>query len=209
MTDIDLVEKYGKFCGFMAWQFVSRGQTAAKRENQLTSLHTEDAEDLASIAMIGLLKCPAAHRHEPPYVKRLIINHIIKGWHKMNRWKGAEQQAPTGGDEGSIERTAAPSRSFDYTWGSGRDFFDNLPGRDGLAGYTALKYDSAAVLAILPLLPESERLVIELSFGLLPGTEAIGLDRIARKLGRTKYWADIRLQKGLVRVREHLQLSAN
>lgn len=203
MTDLELVEKYGKLCGHIAWTFVARGRKHARDGEQINKdFGTEDAEDLASLALIGLIKCPAAHRHEPPYVKRLIVNHIIKGWHKMCRHKNAEQQQPDLGNAFESSNEGALRTSSHY-----HDFFDMQPGRDGLAGHTQVKYDSRAVLAILPQLPESERIVMELSFGLTPGCEPLGLERIARKLGRTKYWAEIRLNKGISRIREELQIS--
>jgi RNA polymerase sigma factor (sigma-70 family) len=202
MTDLELVEKYGKLCGHIAWTFVARGRKHARDGEQINKdFGTEDAEDLASLALIGLIKCPTSHRHEPPYVKRLIVNHIIKGWHKMCRHKNAEQQTPESRTALDVESQNGINSTTYHDW------FDKQEGRDGLAGHTQVKYDSRAVLAILPTLPESERIVMELSFGLIPGCEPLGLERIARKMGRTKYWAEIRLNKGLSRIREELHIS--
>jgi hypothetical protein len=55
--------------------------------------------------------------------------------------------------------------------------------------------DFAKIVSILPLLPDPERIVVELNFR-LNGRHPCGLDRIAKKLGRSKYWASVRLDKG-------------
>lgn len=191
LSDTELVKKYGQFCGYMAWVFVRKSYL------QGTSLTKEDAEDIAGDVLVSLLKCPVAHRHEPPYVKRLIINKTITAWRK--RLKSADMELhpvamldgyPLRFDEDvqiSVERT----------------FFKSLQDPHNEALIIEAQIDIAKLLTVLPLLPIVERIVLELHFG-LDNRQPLGLDRIARKLGRTKYWADARLRRGLDRVREHL-----
>lgn len=72
MTNDQLVTQYSNLAGFLAWDFVKRSGT----------LGSEDAEDFASSAIVRLLQCPQQYRSEPAYVKRLILNSVIKDWRK-------------------------------------------------------------------------------------------------------------------------------
>lgn len=80
LTDEQLVIQYGNFCGYMARLFV--------RKNK--QLSNEDAEDIASFALLRLIQCPRDHRHEPPYVKRLITNSVIKAYQSTVRVREVE-----------------------------------------------------------------------------------------------------------------------
>lgn len=200
MTDTELVEKYGKLCGHIAWAFVRRSQSAAKFDEQISSaLGSEDAEDLAGAALLSLIKCPAAHRHEPPYVKRLIVNAIIKAWRKRLRVIEIERGAP---------RSLGPFRSIGGEQGISHpvselgDWFDTQPGPDGLAGKTQTAFDYATVVSLLPKIPQAERIVLELSFGI--GCKAFAERQIAKKLGRNRSWVTSRLHRGILRLRESL-----
>lgn len=72
MSNEELVQQYSRLAGHFAWDFVRRSAT----------LGSEDAEDFASSAIVKLLQCPLAYRTEPAYVKRLILNSVIKDWRK-------------------------------------------------------------------------------------------------------------------------------
>src|SRR5437868_1160855 len=135
MSDAELVEKYRRLCGYIARHFVAKGANDQEHLNSRL-LGPHDAEDMASVALISLVKCPAAHRHEKPYVNRLIVNAIIKEWHKKLRLVAKEQ--PKG--------LAANSED--------NDFWDRLPGADGLPGRTQIKFDSEKAVNALNCLPD-------------------------------------------------------
>jgi DNA-directed RNA polymerase specialized sigma24 family protein len=82
------------------------------------------------------------------------------------------------------------------------DFFDTLEGRDGVHTSTANKFDFLKVSKFLPSLPQAERLVIELNFGL--GCPPCGVERIGKMLGRSKTWVELRISRGILRIREQL-----
>jgi RNA polymerase sigma factor (sigma-70 family) len=167
ITDEQLVEQYYKLCGHISWSFVRKNDT----------LGTEDAEDFASAALVGLLKCPQKHRGNKFYIQVLIQNRIITAWRKRLKQLGAEQHTGDG--------------------------FDELPSPREPHIDTHTAFDTAVILKLLPQLPVSERIVIELNFG-LNGCPPCGEERIARKLGRTRHWAQTHLQKGLERMREQI-----
>ena len=182
VSDEQLFSKYGKFCGYMAWQFVKRSGSYDAGERNVR-LDTEDAEDLASIAIYHMLRIPQQFRDQPPYIKRVIVSKIITAWHKRLKHGRNESQAPH-----------IPNET---------DYFDTLVGRDGLADDTQVAFDSARILAILPQLPEPQRIVLELYFG-LNGAKSCGSARIATKLARTRYWVDARLNAGLQEIRTRI-----
>jgi len=86
------------------------------------------------------------------------------------------------------------------------DIFDRLPGPDGMAGKTQTKFDFATVVALIPSLPNAERVVVELAFG-LNGAESFSRKRIAKKLGRTEWWVETKQQAAIQRIREQIQPS--
>ena len=203
ISNEELFKKYGKFCGYMAWQFVkrsgsfddTRGFDNGARANSDTrvKLDTEDAEDLASIATYHLLRIPQQFRDQPPYIKRVIVSKIITAWHKRLKYGRSEWQPPhhVGEHQGGNDNCNAT------------DYFDTLAGHDALAEQTQVSLDSAAVLELLPKLPAVQRIVLELHFG-LNGAKPCGSARIATKLARTRYWVDARLQAGLQELRSML-----
>jgi hypothetical protein len=191
ISDEQLFAKYGKFCGYMAWQFVKRSGSYDAGERNVR-LDTEDAEDLASIATYYLLRIPQQFRDQPPYIKRVIVSKIITAWHKRLKHGRNEWQPPG--------QTGDGHRSWGDPGDNSPDYFDTLPGRDGLAEHTQTSFDSAKVLALLPKLPEAQRIVLELYFG-LNGAKPCGSARIATKLARTRYWVDARLHAGLQEIR--------
>lgn len=197
ISDEQLFAKYGKFCGYMAWQFVKRSGSFDEGERSVR-LDTEDAEDLASVATYYLLRIPQRFRDQPPYVKRVIVSKIITAWHKRlkcSREVQAPSHASLAGDAyGHGYAALSTSESVDY--------FDNLPGRDGLAEATQVAFDTTKVLALLPKLTDAERIVLELHFG-LNGAKSCGAQRIATKLGRTRWWVDARLHIALAELRRH------
>lgn len=181
----------------MAWQFVKRSGSFDDGERGIR-LDTEDAEDLASVAMYHLLRLPQRYRDQPPYVKRVIVSKIITAWRK--RLKYAER-------EGHMPKTfppdyfSSPIRALEVDDNDKTDSLDRLPGRGGqLAEQTQQAFDSATVIALLPELPDSQRTVIELHFG-LNGAKPCGAQRIATKLARSRYWVEARLQAGIEELR--------
>jgi hypothetical protein len=198
ISDEELFQKYGKFCGYMAWQFVKRSGSYDDGERNVR-LDTEDAEDLASVATYHLLRIPQRYRDQPPYIKRVIISKIITAWHKRIKWS-KECQPPRfvkqfSQDKGMGRKGDVLDLQTAYV-----DYFDQLPGRDGLAEHTQVSFDSAAIIALLPKLPQVQRIVLELHFG-LNGAKPCGSARIATKLARTRYWVDARLNAGLQELR--------
>lgn len=171
MTETEFIEKYRRLCGHIAWDFVKRSH----RDVSPIFLTQEDAEDFASCALLKLLRCPEQHRDNKWYVQRIIENAIVTAWRKRLKQLGAEQEA----NKRSLSLTADEYQG---------DIFDLLPGPDGLAGKTQTKFDYAKVIALMPKLPDAQRIVLELSFG-LNGCQACSPQRIAKKLGRTEWWA--------------------
>lgn len=82
VSNAELVKDYSKLAGYLSWQFVRRSAT----------LGSEDAEDFASSAIVRLIQCPFQYRDQPAYIKRLILNSIIKDCNKA--LKMAEREVP-------------------------------------------------------------------------------------------------------------------
>jgi RNA polymerase sigma factor (sigma-70 family) len=200
-TKEQFVEHYRRLCGFYARKFVFRWKKTREEETNVNHCQA-DIEDLASEAYIKLLKCPPKYWNEFYYVQRLIINAIITAFDKRNKILAKEWQPPHNAGGGGGARTGherfivrQPSHTHDY--------FDTLPGRDGLAESTQIKQDSEKIISALNSLTQAERLVLEFYFG-LNGLKAIKEQAIAAKLGRTKFWVDRRLAAGLYRVRQEI-----
>jgi hypothetical protein len=119
----------------------------------------------------------------------------MRSWGLKARYRGGIHKSHVGGG------TASANNPADTT-----DYFDSLPGRDRLAEHTQTSFDSAKIVALIPKLPEAQRVVLELYFG-LNGAKPCGSTRIATKLARTRYWVDARLNAGLQEIR--LMISAN
>lgn len=86
---------------------------------------------------------------------------------------------------------------------------NTLQVEDPIERNTQVSLDVKKMRDGLAMLVESERVVLELGFGLVPlkdGTYEEGpthsLDAIAKKLGRTKHWAIARYQRGIGQIRE-------
>jgi RNA polymerase sigma factor (sigma-70 family) len=166
-------------------------------------LGTEDAEDLTAVALIKLIKCPQAHRHEKPYVTRLIVNAIITEWRKKLLRYGIEQ---------TLGLPCTVNLMSEHQGGRGQhggmhgsvDLWDRLESSEDLERDSMRKFDAAKMVDFVSLLPESERIVLELNFG-LNGCQPCGEDRIAKKLGRTKWWVTVRLKAGIERIRQDVQ----
>jgi RNA polymerase sigma factor (sigma-70 family) len=224
----DFVEKYRRLCGHIARSFI------AKRKRQLEdggnslqpwgSLPTSqaknshavyassqvraamatrtlqfNAEDLASAALVKLTQCPQVYWNQTGrngrnnYVERVIMNAIIDEFAKQKKVESHELCA------------SEPYGDPDY-----HDFFDTLPGRDGLAEATQIKFDAERVKSCLGSLTEGERLVIQFYFG-LNGLKPLGQRAIADKLARTPFWVEHRMTSGLMKLRKELgyQISSN
>ena len=191
ISDEELFRKYGKFCGYMAWQFVKKSGSYSDGVKKFR-LDTEDAEDLASVARYYLLKLPQCYRDQPPYVKRVIVSKIITAWNKLVKSEQREFQP-----EHKPTRRNQAVTVLDYDEG---DYFDRQPAPGDLSESTQVALDATRILALLPRLTPPERTVIELHFG-LNGAKPCGSQRIATKLARSRYWVDIRIQSGLQELR--------
>ena len=186
MTETEFIEKYRRLCGHIAWDFVKRSH----RDVSPIFLTQEDAEDFASCALLKLLRCPEQHRDNKWYVQRIIENAIVTAWRKRLKQLGAEQEA----NKRSLSLTADEYQG---------DIFDLLPGPDGLAGKTQTKFDYAKVIALMPKLPDAQRIVLELSFG-LNGATPCSPQRIAKKLGRTEWWAQKTFKAAIKNIQSEL-----
>jgi RNA polymerase sigma factor (sigma-70 family) len=184
ISDQELFDKYGRLCGYIAQRFIHRIDSNGERHNDLQG---QDAEEFASAARISLLKMPQKYRTNPYVIQRSITNAIIDAWRKRIKQTRNEWQPPQIARENS----------------GPEDYFDSLPGRDGLAEHTQVALDIGKALAILPLLSCSERTVIELHFG-LNDCQPCTSDRIAKKLGRSERWVSMRLEVGLKHLRERI-----
>lgn len=215
LSDTQFIEKYRRLCGHIAWDFIKRSH----RDVSPIKLTQEDAEDFASCALIKLTayyRSPnwTKHGDNKWYVQRIIENAIVTAWRKRLKQMATERE----GTERNLKLTHLgyehPSsfndggQQFGVTGTSTCvDLFDRLPGPDGLAGKTQTKFDFATVVALIPSLPNAERVVVELTFG-LNGAESFSRKRIAKKLGRTEWWVESKQQAAIQRIREQIQPSA-
>ena len=198
ISDEQFIEKYRRLCGHIAWDFVKRSH----RDVSPIALTQEDAEDFASCALLKLVKFPAKHRGKPYekyYVQRTIENAITTAWRKRLKQLGMEREA----NERTFGIGAEGYGAHEHIDKASTDIFDRLPGPDGLAGKTQTKFDFATVVALLPNLPNSERVVVELTFG-LNGAEPFTRKRIAKKLGRTEWWTETKLRSAILRMRAQI-----
>jgi RNA polymerase sigma factor (sigma-70 family) len=156
-----------------------------------TTVNQAEAEDLASRALTQLLKCPKARRSEHAYVTRVIINGVLDGLRIRRKIRANEWQPP--------HRVRGPaSEEVEY--------FDSLPGPDGLAHKTQLAFDSQTALEHLDDLPQAERVVIQLHFG-LHSDKSFTISQISRKLARSERWVESRLATGIRHLREQMLVS--
>lgn len=183
ISDQDLIEKYGRLCGFVA-------QTLVRKSSHLTQ---EDAEDFAASAHLKLIKCPPNHRHEDPYIRTIINNAIRTAWGRRIKQLNAECfsiELPK--DEHIAPSTRINKLIMERTSG------------DGLPDRTQRKYDAGKMAVKVQELASVERTVMELHYG-LNGCKPISLAQIARKLGRSKSWAFLRVRAGADEVRQSIR----
>lgn len=208
LTDTQFMEKYRRLCGHIAWDFVRRSH----RDVSPITLTQEDAEDFASCALIKLMayhRSPnwTKHGDNKWYVQRIIENAITTAWRKRLKQMYSEQE----GNDRTLPIKLKGERWQYGEWESANskhgDPFDQLPGPDGLAGKTQTKFDFATIVALIPSLPNSERVVVELTFG-LNGAESFSRKLIAKKLGRTEWWVETKQHSAIQRIREQIQPSA-
>lgn len=189
ISNRELAEKYGQYCGYWAQHFLKREKVPFQQA---------DAEDLASRAHIQLMKCPRQFRNQKNYVTRLIINAVLDGLRRERRIILAhEYQPPHMSTRGS---TSAHDSHIDTDW------FDTLEGRDGLAEAVQVSCDGEKVRAVFYGLNSSDRIVLQLAFG-LTGLRPLSCERIGSKLGRTPDWAERRMRNGINQIRERLRLA--
>lgn len=198
-SDEELISKYGRLCGHVA-------QALVKKSSNLTQ---EDAQDFASAAMMKLIKCPAHHRHEDPYIRTIINNAIRNVWRKRIGQLNAES-VPLLGLQGNGHNTGgrtwrAETLGFSQCSQSGRDvkfILSKLSG-DGLPDRTQRKFDAETLAGLINSLPSVERTILQLHFG-LSGCKSISQRQIAKKLGRSRDWVEPRLVRGIQLVREQV-----
>jgi len=213
LSDTEFIEKYRRLCGHIAWDFVRRSH----RDVSPITLTQEDAEDFASCALIKLMayhRSPnwSKHGDNKWYVQRIIENAITTAWRKRLKQMGTERE----GTERNLKLSKLGDHPTSFNDGQNfgaslvtanyADVFDRLPGPDGMAGKTQTKFDFATVVALIPSLPNAERVVVELAFG-LNGAESFSRKRIAKKLGRTEWWVETKQQAAIQRIREQIQPS--
>ena len=207
----EFIDKYRRLCGHIAWDFVRRSH----RDVSPITLTQEDAEDFASCALVKLASFPEKHigqSYEKYYVQRTIENAITTAWRKRLR----TMQLETDGTRLRVYsrecgRKGPAAYVYEGDIGTGRegDIFDRLPKADGevMAANVLRDIDVARVASLLPSLPNAERVVVELTFG-LNGAESFSRKRIAKKLGRTEWWAESKLNSALLRIREQISSQA-
>lgn len=192
ISDQELVDQYGKFCTYMAWQVVGKRSELGEDKS---GLRPQDAEDFSQLALIKLISLPQTYRDQPYYVRQVIILAVCNAKRDRLRWKRTRDWQP-------------PHVRGERWHGNGiaehgEDYFDTLPGRDGLAEYTQVNHDCARMLEILPKLHAAERLVLELHFG-VNGCQASTIRTIAKKLGHRDSWVEVRLKRGLAQLKSLL-----
>ena len=191
----EFIEQYRRLCGFYARKFAYR--LKHKDDGEKNCDHQQgQIEDLASEALLRLVRCKPEHWNNYYYVQRVIINAIIDAQSKQLKVLKTEIQPPVHIGTSRKDSTA------DY-----HDFFDTIEGRDGLANATQTKYDAKAIQELLPTLDPAERIVMEFTFG-LNGVSAISARAIAQKLGRTQFWIERRLASGLAKIRQKIGIKA-
>jgi RNA polymerase sigma factor (sigma-70 family) len=209
-TQEQFIEHYRRLCGHIARSFIGRrkqrlddasGKASsdlfAEFPNLLSKRADLDAQDLASAALVRLARCPSGKWDQPYYVKRLIVNAIIDELKKLDHVFNHEWCPNTVAHDRSARGEPGPRYEV--------DFFDTLPGRDGLAQSTQIKYDSSTITSALAVLSQGERLVISFYFG-LNGMRPRRERAIAAALGRTQFWVERRLSAGLNRLRKEIGL---
>jgi RNA polymerase sigma factor (sigma-70 family) len=207
ISDEEFIEKYRRLCGHIAWDFVKRSH----RDISPIALTQEDAEDFASCALIKLLKCPPKHRgskYEKYYVQRIIENAITTAWRKRLKQMDNERDSYILVRAGVVSSKGGNEHANKASHGDfSEDIFDRLPGPDGLAGKTQTKFDYSRIVALVPKLPNSRRIVLELYFG-LNGCQPCSLRRIAKKLGRTEWWAKSKYQHAIREIQKEISIQA-
>ena len=198
--------QYRGLCVFYAKKLVYRLRHEQEDSPQgFRKYFVQDFEDLIADALLKLVKCPEEHWNHHYYVQRLIINAIIDSSKARRKIEANEYQPPrTKGSPFVAHRREFRSERDQPALGAGNgeaDYFDTLPGRDGLAESTQIKYDSSAMIQAIQELTAAERIVLHFYFG-LNGLEPIREYKIAAKLGRTQDWVQKRLQSGLSRLRK-------
>lgn len=203
-SDEELISKYGRLCGHVA-------QALVKKSSNLTQ---EDAQDFASAAMMKLIKCPAHHRHEDPYIRTIINNAIRNVWRKRIGQLNAEC-VPIVDDPSSSSRRVAQGDKGPgwraHTLGlnagprppSDLKFIISKLSGDGLPDRTQRKFDAETLAGLINSLPSVERTILQLHFG-LSGCKSISQRQIAKKLGRSRDWVEPRLVRGIQLVREQV-----
>lgn len=187
-SDEELISKYGRLCGHVA-------QALVKKSSNLTQ---EDAQDFASAAMMKLIKCPAHHRHEDPYIRTIINNAIRNVWRKRIGQLNAEatqldfQETQNRGEFPAHVHSRCERRLL----------LSKLSG-DGLPDRTQRKFDAETLAGLINSLPSVERTILQLHFG-LSGCKSISQRQIAKKLGRSRDWVEPRLVRGIQLVRDQV-----
>ncbi len=202
----EFIEQYRRLCGHIARAFVSKwrrnlisngGLAQGSDSNYAPHIQASrtlqfKAEDLASAALLKLCKCKPEYWNQPYYVKRLIVNAIIDEQKFQQKTFEHEWQAPK-----------PDSRGSNSVYPMVDDWFDQQPGRDGLAEATRIKLDSEAIRKSFICLTSSERIVIEMYYGLKTKTP-LKEYAIASRLGKDRGWVERKLKAGLNAIRREI-----
>jgi RNA polymerase sigma factor (sigma-70 family) len=205
MTQTEFIEKYRRLCGHIARNFIWRRKRQLEESNghdnsELSRRNDVDAQDLASAALLRLAKVKEQYWDQPHYVKKAIVTAIIDETRKQEKWFKNEF-CPYQGIWITRNRKGTTHGTNDT-----EDYFDSLPGRDGLATQVQSSHDSATLQEAIQVLTDSERTVITIFFG-LNNLQHKRERAIAQSLGKTKFWVERRLHSGLNRLRKEIGLN--
>lgn len=175
-SQTEFIERYRYLCRHIARNFVLK---ARKKDDGEAIWSEAEIEDLTSAAVLKLCRAPKKYWNQPPYAKRIIVNAII--------------------DEFNGKRKTSTHEVCPVS----HDFFDSIPGRNGLSHAVELAFDSERALSAFECLSASEKMVLEFYFG-LNGIQPIKHRAIAIRLGRTEPWVEYKLQSGLEKLRAEI-----
>lgn len=147
------------------------------------SLKESDVEDLLAIGRVRLLSIPRRHRQNYNYVKVALKNAIISGWRQI---KAKEREIPAGLFR---EETEEHEKTFSCI--------------DPVHENTEMKIMYERLHAAIATLPETERTVVLLMFGINGDRQS--LKGIARNMKHRNLWVKAHYSTALCRLRIALQ----
>lgn len=144
-------------------------------------LSEDVVEDLHQMLWMELLKVKRSY-HNPRGVNCVCTS-------KLNRWL----------------RSKRPNNPIEIT---NMEEGTHFPMRVVTNGYHGIRdsIDLQKIVRLLPILPSSERAVVELLYG-LSGAEAIHPLRVSQRLGHSSGWVESRRTRAIARIREKLRIA--